>query len=72
MTAKLILIPPSKLTTESESTETSVNPVPARFSDQPEDASPVQMLKAVELSGSLDFWDAPEEDVYSPEDGDPI
>ena len=31
-----------------------------------------QRMKLMELSGVLDFWDDPEEDIYSPEDGSPI
>ena len=31
-----------------------------------------QRMRLIELSGVLDFWDNPSEDVYSVEDGDPI
>ena len=31
-----------------------------------------QAMRLVELSGTLDFWDRPEEDVYSLDDGKPI
>lgn len=35
----------------------------------PKDPSPMQLLKIVEASGSLDFWDDEAEDVYTHDDG---
>ena len=29
-------------------------------------------MRIVEVSGTLDFWDRPEEDIYSLEDGEPV
>ena len=38
----------------------------------PSDPTSTQCMRLVELSGTLDFWDDPQEDIYSPEDGDPL
>jgi len=42
---------------------TQMNGLPDPTSDQ--------MMRAAEISGALDFWDRPDEDVYSPDDGEP-
>ena len=31
-----------------------------------------QLMRIVEVSGAFDFWDSPEEDIYSVEDGEPV
>ncbi len=36
------------------------------------DPTPEQMMRAVEASGVLDFWNDPQEDIYSSEDGQPL
>ena len=41
-------------------------------SDAPSDPTSDQRMRIVEVSGTLDFWDRPEEDIYSPEDGEPV
>ncbi len=38
----------------------------------PEDPTLDQQMKLVEESGVLDFWDRPEEDGYTDNDGEPI
>ena len=38
----------------------------------PEDPTPEQMMRVVEASGVLRFWDDPREDIYSLEDGRPV
>ncbi len=38
----------------------------------PSDPTTEQAMRLVELSGSLDFWDRPEEDIYTLDDGRPI
>ena len=38
----------------------------------PPDPTAEQYLKLIEISGALDFWERPEEDVYSAEDGEPV
>ena len=35
----------------------------------PADPTPEQFLRLAETSGTLDFWNAPAEDVYGPDDG---
>ena len=38
----------------------------------PSDPTAEQITRAVEVSGTLTFWDRPEEDIYTLEDGDPV
>lgn len=38
----------------------------------PDDPTPEQRMAIVEASGSLSFWDEPEEDIYSDDDGQPV
>ena len=38
----------------------------------PEDPTTEQGMIVVEASGTLDFWDHPDEDVYNAEAGDPV
>lgn len=38
----------------------------------PPDPTPAQRIAIVEVSGTLDFWDHPEEDIYSEDDGTPV
>jgi hypothetical protein len=38
----------------------------------PPDPAPEQFLRLAETSGTLDFWDEPEEDIYGPDDGTPV
>ena len=38
----------------------------------PHDPSLEQMMRIVEVSGTLDFWDDPREDIYSLDDGEPL
>lgn len=39
---------------------------------RPADPSNEQFLRAIEVSGSFDFWDDPGEDIYSIHDGEPL
>ncbi len=43
---------------------------PPIFISAPSDPTPEQRMRIVEVSGTLDFWDNPEEDIYSPNDGE--
>jgi hypothetical protein len=38
----------------------------------PSDVTTAEQMCAVEASGTLSFWDAPEEDKYSGNDGDAV
>jgi hypothetical protein len=38
----------------------------------PSDPSRSQTLKAIEQSGTLNFWNASEEDIYTSGDGEPV
>lgn len=35
----------------------------------PVDPTAEQMMRIVEVSGTLDFWDSEDEDIYTPDDG---
>ncbi len=35
----------------------------------PPDPTPQQIMRLQESSGALEFWNAPEEDIYTPDDG---
>jgi len=51
---------------EPETSSTTMILVPSR---PPSDPSSEQRMRAIELSGSLEFWNRPEEDVYTLDDG---
>ena len=38
----------------------------------PDDPTPEQSMRIVEVSGTLVFWDRAEEDIYTSEDGEPV
>lgn len=38
----------------------------------PSDVTTVDQMNVVEVSGALDFWSDPEEDVYTESDGDAV
>ncbi len=63
---------PSVAVTEAElKTQTSYQ----RFSTtivHPADATTIDMMNAVEISGTLEFWSDPEEEQYSENDGDAV
>ena len=42
------------------------------FPGSPQDPSRAQWMKLAETSPGLDFWNDPEEDVYTETDGEPI
>jgi hypothetical protein len=37
-----------------------------------EDVTTHDVMRAIEASGTLDFWNDPEEDIYSEDDGDSV
>ena len=45
---------------------------PTVFSTELEEPDTKQMMQIVECSGSLDFWDDPQEDIYTLDDGEPV
>jgi len=59
----------STVTEEEYITQTSFDGVSATYS---EDITTDDVMRAVDASGVLDFWNDPEEDVYSHDDGDPV
>lgn len=42
------------------------------FPVSPEEPTPEQWMRLAETSPGLDFWNRPEEDVYSDKDGEPV
>jgi hypothetical protein len=46
--------------------------LPARESSEDEPVTTGDMMRIVVASGVLDFWDRPEEDIYSAEDGEAL
>lgn len=58
--------------TESElKTRTSYVRAVAFYSDPP-DLTTDEMMQAIEASGTLDFWNDPEEDIYNKQDGNDV
>ena len=51
---------------------TTAASLPVLVSDAPSDPTLEQRMRIVEVSGILDFWDRPEEDIYSLKDGEPV
>lgn len=45
---------------------------PIHILNEPSDPTGEQRMRIVEVSGTLDFWDKPEEDIYSVDDGEPV
>lgn len=46
--------------------------IPLQHLPEVSDPTTQQIMRIVEVSGSLAFWDRPEEDVYTIEDGEPL
>ena len=57
---------------ENELITTVVNQPIWILSPNPSEPTSEQRMRLLESSGALDFWSAPEEDIYSIDDGDPI
>jgi len=57
------------LTEEELQTQTQYVRVYANY---PEDVTTDDVMHAIEASGTLDFWNDPEEDIYSERDGDGV
>ena len=68
--AELLAIPPRDISEDETETTRTADLLDAE--DPPSDPTPEQTLRLIEISGSFDFWDAPEEDIYSPDDGSPL
>ena len=61
----LELAPRELVEDEPLTSSTAVHfPVPAV------DPTPEQLMRIVEVSGTLDFWDSDAEDIYTSEDGE--
>ncbi|MDO8631408.1 MAG: hypothetical protein Q7R41_13045 [Phycisphaerales bacterium] len=58
--------------TESElRTRTSYVRAISFYSDPP-DLTTTEIMQAIEASGTLDFWNDPEEDIYNEQDGNDV
>lgn len=57
---------------ENESITTVIEGTVMSIPNFPSDPTSDQLMRIVEVSGSLDFWDDPSEDIYTLEDGDPV
>jgi len=69
MTAEILHLTPRTITEDEPETIVLRHLISI---DVPSDPTPDQMMRAVETSGALDFWENPAEDIYSPEDGQPL
>ena len=69
MIAEQIFLEPRVLVEDEP--ETTVICTPIRY-PVPSDPTSEQMMRAVEVSGVLDFWNDPAEDIYSTGDGEPL
>ena len=71
MTNAVKYIPPASVTEDELRTQT----IYQRFSGtiiHPADATTIDLMNAVEISGALEFWGDTEEDQYTENDGDAI
>lgn len=62
---------PARASGEDQAETTGGNSI-MRVIPEPSDPTAQQRMRLIELSGVLDFWDGPEENIYSPEDGEPL
>jgi len=68
--SQAISIPPREVLDDEP--VTTVLHFPVRYGNAgPADPTSEQMMRLVETSGVLDFWDDPDEDIYTREDGEP-
>ena len=54
-----------------ETTDTEGGSIVKTYSATPSDPSLSQWMRLQETSGAFDFWNRPEEDIYSSDDGEP-
>ncbi len=66
------LITPGVKEIGDEQVETTMGNVVTQQFPNPPDPSEKQHLRLIELSGVLDFWENPKEDIYTPEDGEAL
>lgn len=69
---ELTPIPSDVRETGAEQPETTMGNVIFQVIPGPSDPSEKQHLRLIELSSVLDFWDDPEEDIYTVNDGQPL
>ena len=56
---------------DEDAPQTTVINVVTAFPTHTSDPTNEQHMKLIEQSGTLDFWDRPEEDIYTLDDGEP-
>ena len=69
MSAELLDIPARE--TRNDDPQTTVGNVVVFHGVLPSDPTSEQQMRMVEVSGALDFWEKPGENIYSLEDGEP-
>lgn len=67
--AKLLAIAPREIKEDEPETVATYKFSRVVFPSEP---TAEQRMRIVEASEVLDFWDRPEEDIYSLEDGEPV
>ena len=67
-----IVLPTSERMSQEIQTETLAASTFIYIPSVPSDPTEEQRLKLMEISGAYDFWDRPEEDIYSSDDGQPV
>ncbi len=67
----ILQLPPREV--REDEPETAATTVRIEVADVcPADPTPEQVMRLVETSGTLDFWEDPGEDIYTLEDGEPL
>jgi len=69
MSPDVLTIAPRTLLENEPVTRSVVQAITVTY---PEDPSDEQVMRLAESSGALSFWESPEEDIYSPDDGSPL
>lgn len=64
-------ITPVTVTANELETRTSYVRAVGHYSEPP-DLTIIEIMNAIEASGALDFWNDPEEDIYSEQDGNDV
>ena len=69
---EVIKIVPQRDVTDDDIETRTISEIPRTTVEFPADATTREWMSVAEASGSLDFWNAPEEDKYDEEDGEPL
>ncbi len=69
MTVTHLELPPREV--RDNDPQTTIGNVVVVRTASPSEPTSEQRMRIVEVSGALDFWERPGEDIYSLEDGEP-